>query len=388
MLTAGSTINAGEQIHLAPIEAVSPSLAESILLCPLQGGLSRERRLSCFVLGNPKGWLGNAYHEVLGRFTAALPSEGDLNVSIDALWKSAVERQHGRMKQHPLDRRFGEPVTWPGYNLAYASLHARIREMHEGRIVRHARPELRGPETGALYEKELRAFGGRLLGRPDVVHGGEIRDYKTGNVFESRDGSDVQVVKDSCKRQLQIYGYLVKENLGMWPSRGVLLPMSGGRIEVELDPESCTRVATEAVSLLDIYNEGISAKDPEQMASPSLGSCKWCQFKILCPVFWEAANPEWSGLLDGSAVECIVLEEPRRIHGGEAYSISMEILGGSEQPRHLDLAPVSASVHQFPASINKGACVRIVGLRVRADGSLVPTIRTLGVKLDDLPVFA
>ena len=387
MLAAGTTNNASDQIRLTPIEVVSPSLAETIRLCPMQGGLSRERRLSCFVLGNPKGWLGNAYHEVLGRLSAAHTSERSLEASVDVLWKTAVGRQHDRMKQHPLDLRFGEPATWPGYNLAYASLRARIREMYEGRTAGHACPEDRGPETGVLYEKDMRAFGGKLVGRPDVVCGSEVREYKTGNVFECVDGSDIQVVKDSYKRQLQVYGYLVKENLGIWPSRGVLLPMSGGRIEVKLDPESCTRAATEAVSLLDAYNAGISANSSERMASPSLGSCKWCQFKILCPAFWKAANPDWSGLLDGAAVECTVLEELRRIHGGDAYSIAMEILGGSEQPRRIDLAPVSASIHQFPAAINKGAFVRIVGLRGRPDASLVPTIRTLGARVDDLPVL-
>ena len=52
-------------IELTTITAVSPSLAELLRLCALRAGLSRLATTRPLVLGNPKAWLGTAYHEVL-----------------------------------------------------------------------------------------------------------------------------------------------------------------------------------------------------------------------------------------------------------------------------------------------------------------------------------
>jgi len=375
-------------IRLAPIESISPSLSETMRMCLLRGGLSRSRDLSTFILGNPKAWLGNAYHEVLEILSRTHLPEDVFLSNLNVYWHDAVKKQHDRMKRHPLDQRFGNPPTWPGYNLVLASLRARAQNLREEYLMHGEHSVEHKAVEGVLFEREFRSFAGRLVGRPDVVIGKEIRDYKTGGVFETSDDLPDCEVKESYARQLYIYGYLVKEVFGVWPERGVLLPMSGGRAEIMLDPDSCTREAEEAVALLDTYNTAIHTKSAEHLASASVDSCKWCQFKILCPAFWNTANASWSGMLDGDAVECNIVEEPRRIHGGEAFSVSMGILRGSQAPRQIDLTPLSSSTHQFLATVGKDDRVRIMGLRVRTDGILIPTIRTLGAKIDDLPVLA
>jgi hypothetical protein len=52
-------------LKLPQIRATSPTLAETMRACFLRAGLSRATASSKFVLGNPKAWLGTAYHEVL-----------------------------------------------------------------------------------------------------------------------------------------------------------------------------------------------------------------------------------------------------------------------------------------------------------------------------------
>src|SRR3990172_4139080 len=52
-------------LELAQIRATSPTLAETMRACLLRAGLSKATASSKFVLGNPKAWLGTAYHEVL-----------------------------------------------------------------------------------------------------------------------------------------------------------------------------------------------------------------------------------------------------------------------------------------------------------------------------------
>ena len=55
-----------------------------------------------------------------------------------------------------------------------------------------AREALRGqnPEPVAtparvIREKEFLAMGGKMVGKPDVVIGSEIRDYKSGSIYET-----------------------------------------------------------------------------------------------------------------------------------------------------------------------------------------------------------
>jgi hypothetical protein len=54
-------------LQLPEIRATGPTLAETMRTCLLRAGLSRARGSSNFVLGNPRAWLGTAYHEVLER---------------------------------------------------------------------------------------------------------------------------------------------------------------------------------------------------------------------------------------------------------------------------------------------------------------------------------
>lgn len=53
------------EVELAKIRATSPTLAEVMRSCLLRAGLSRAVGASALALGNPRAWLGTAYHEVL-----------------------------------------------------------------------------------------------------------------------------------------------------------------------------------------------------------------------------------------------------------------------------------------------------------------------------------
>jgi hypothetical protein len=53
---------------------------------------------------------------------------------------------------------------------------------------------------------------GKLVGKPDVLEDGEIRDYKSGRVYEdTADGR--RIAKEAYVRQLRLYGYLVRKNV-------------------------------------------------------------------------------------------------------------------------------------------------------------------------------
>jgi len=352
-------------------------------ICLLRAGLSRADGLSDLVLGNPRAWLGTAYHEVLEK-VPEIDRQGDVDRDLDRLWTDAIARQYERVKSHPLDRRFGSPETWPGYHLTEASVRLRAHEVAS--LGSTGRTE-RAPRSAR--ERPLVACGGKLVGRPDVVRDGEVVDYKTGEVLESDGDVEIAAVQAAYVRQLRLYGVLVREDLGWWPRRGWLLPAGGPAVEIALNPEDCEREAAEAVALLDKYNKRIeNAADPRTLALASPEACRWCQYKSFCPAFWEKADSTWSGRLDGAAVEGILLEPPRGIHGSKAFAISLDVQFGSEGCNRIDLAPLSPSVHGSIAGVSPGTRVRIIGLRLRADGSLVPGQRTVITCVGEVPTLS
>jgi len=360
-------------------------MAEVMRACLLRAALSRNRSAANYVLGNPKAWLGTAYHEVLEKLADAIPDASSLDAVVEQLWNAAIATQHGRALAHSLDARFGAPTTWPGYHLARAAVRLRAQEMIRADV---SRAETRGAPPNELREKEFTAFDGKLLGRPDLIRADEIVDYKSGTVNEFDEATQTDVVKAAYVRQLRIYGFLVKQVLGRWLARGVLLPLAGAGVEVALDPADCTREAAEAVTLLDDYNTRVRSGDPVQsLATASPASCKWCSFKLICPAFWHAASSSWSGGLEGAAVEGVLLEPVRTIHGGSALAISLDIQRGTEAPQRAEIAPLNPSVHSSLRELRVGDRVRVVSLRTRTDGKLVPTTRTIVASVTDLPSF-
>lgn len=375
-------IMAQDVLQLRTIEAVSPTLAEVLRLCKLRAGLSRAANADKYVLGNPKAWLGTAYHAVLEAVWSA-PLDG-LEARLRRLWEAAIQREYERARTHHLDKRFGPPESWPGYYVAAAMALIRAKELagvsaraeFSGKVIRP------GDE---LREKKFSAANGKIAGRPDMVRSGEVVDFKSGDIFE--DESQEQI-KQSYVRQLRIYGLLVRESLGWWPRRGVLLPMIGSSVAVDLEPHACEKEAAGAVQLLEDYNAAIAGdRDPVGLASPSARTCRWCPFKLVCQPFWRSVSPSWSGQLDGAVVEGTADKAPCSIHGGTAMVLSVNAHAGSESPGQFQIAPLAPATHPAITMLRTGEQVRLIGLRLRPDSTLVPTQRTVIARVADLPAI-
>lgn len=378
-------------LEVPVIPATSPTLAETMRLCQLRAGLSKTAGSTTFVLGNPKGWLGTAFHDVLEKIAVIDFQKESVDGAVERLWNQAVDAQYQRSVLHDLNRRFGTPVTWPGYYVAKASVFLRARELAAKTIGAESPAAASTPDAEAtcIRERTFTAFDGKLAGRPDLIRGREIIDYKSGVIVEHDEATQADVVKAGYVRQLRIYGFLVKEALGWWPERGRLLPLGGAEVEVALEPETCAREAAEAVAMLDAYNAKLVADTkPEKLASPTPNNCKWCPFKLVCPPFWNAVTSAWSGQLEGAAVEGVIDEPPRAIHGGAAVALTLDLQAGSEAARRVQLAPLNPDTCHAIATLVAGDRVRIVGLRARPDGGLVPSERTVLTRVDELPVVA
>jgi hypothetical protein len=237
--------------------------------------------------------------------------------------------------------------------------------------------EYKGSSTSpSMREQEFSGANGQIVGYPDVVRSQEVVDFKTGGLFED---DDQEQVKAAYVRQLRLYGYLVKESLGWWPERGVLLPMTGTPVEVNLTPDECAAEAEAVVELLNEYNGGLAqAAEPADLARPSAVNCRWCQHQLYCPAFWRAVEPGWTDELRSSAVVGRATGPAIQIHGGSALSLQLDVEHGTAVPAEpISLFPLDSAVHTSVPLIQAGDRVHVTGLWCRADHSLVAREQTM-----------
>lgn len=372
-------------LELTTIAAVSPSLAELLRLCALRAGLSRLVDAAPLALGNPKAWLGTAYHDVLEAAGAIVG--GGFEATIAASWDRAIQRLYGQAQAHPLNSRFGPPERWPGYQLTRAMALMRASEIAVGAaatVGAEGKPATNiGSASVGGREGWLTAADGRLVGRPDVVSGDAIIDFKTGSVYEY---GDDDVVKASYVRQLQFYAYLVKKCIGRWPVRGVLLPMDGAPVEINLEPKECERTTQEALELLEAYNDHVEAGGTAVgLANPSPDACRWCPHQLVCPAFWVAADESWSEHGGGGALGGAATAAPQPIHSGAALTLTVRADEGTGPRQIVNLAPLSPETHPAVQLVQAGTRVRVVSIHRRADGTVMPNIRTVMARTADLP---
>lgn len=360
-------------------------MAEAMRLCSLRAGLSRVPEVSAYTIGNPKSWLGVAYHQVLEVVAGAGIKMDELESLVDRLWRGAMDAQHEKNLAHALNRRFGGPETWPGYHLARASVLLRAIDLAERAPELREASNIGGASHAVIRESTFSAFDGRLVGQPDVVREHEVIDYKSGSITEFDEVAQADVVKAAYVRQLQIYGYLIHEVLGWWPHRGILLPPVGSGAEILLHPADCERAATEALGMLDSYNEKIKrSASLSEFASANRLACKWCAYKLFCAPFWEAVTPEWSDL-DGAVVEGEVESAPQAIHSGAAFSLALHPIRGTTTEGRVQISPLNAQTYPTLPNLAAGSRIRLVGLRARPDGVLVPSLRTILAQIEELP---
>ena len=378
-----STAEHVADIILTQLERVSPSLAEVLRICPLQALLSRAHGADLYVLGNPKAWLGTAYHAVL-EHVASEPIGSAGNDPIEEVWGQAVKALGSKMCVHPLNKRFGPPTGWPGYYVALAGMRIRASEIcRRPRAVALHKAQGRTACT-SVREELFAACGGRLVGRPDLIEGDEVIDYKSGTVYE-KSGNEPSV-KGGYIRQLRLYGFLVHANLGRWPTKGILLPMLGERVEIELTPQACEDEASAAITLFNsVRAKCESASRPSDLALPSPEACSWCSYKIICSAYWEAVTPAWS--LEGRRgdLEGTMLFPSGRAYGGRAYALRFAIERGTIVVGDNVVSPLESSVHEDAGRCIQGDRVRVIGLSIRDNGQLSPTLYTVMKRAADLP---
>lgn len=366
---------------ISQIGRASPTLAELLRLCLLRAGLSTSPAAAPFVLGHPRAWLGTAYHEVV-----VASADGDGRApDIESAWNIAIQRQYNRSLTHPLDHRWGPPERWPGYHLTRAMALMRGVVASQRAQPGPAGGGQTGQHTQIARERPFTSTNGKLVGRPDLVRGDLVLDYKTGHIYEP---DDPDVLKAAYIRQLQLYAFLVKEETGNSPRRGVILPMEGPAVEIELDPTECDQLADEVFTLMERYNNAVQSEaSVTDLANPSMQTCRLCPYQLICPAFWVEADETWSHEYRTAALEGIIVTPVIRIHDGAALALDVQVTAGTVADGKMHLAPLHAEVHAALKDAPEGTSVRIVGLSRREDGTLTTSKRTVTTRSDCVPAI-
>jgi RecB family exonuclease len=212
------------------------------------------------------------------------------------LWREEAGKEGAAARSSELERHLGPPERWPGYNIKKARAVAAAARVLERRDRTTGGPE--GSAGSARAERFYSAYGGRLRGRADAVYsrGGrtEIEDYKTGSIYDEAPGAP-PTLKRHFRRQLLLYAAMHHDETGEWPAAASVVPLSGPKERLPVDPVEAEREALAALALMDSYNERVRALDAraESLAAPSPSACRFCGHKLFCTAFWSQASPEW-----------------------------------------------------------------------------------------------
>ena len=272
----------------------SPSLNEELRKCFMRVAFATDGR---FGEGAPSvaAALGTAAHRLLeeaskGAFDADTP-EGLLR-AVRTRWDGLIGEQVTELEGRALGL-VPNPGRWRNYAMKKAAAtRAALRIARRSTEL----PASRGQGgQGLKPEAWYMAFDGRLGGRIDLVYHGaegtELLDYKSGTVIEA-DDAGLGRLREAYVRQLQIYAVLFHETTGKWPVRTSVESLVDGYHAFPVDPEECERVVTEALALLDRYNQQVAGGDLS--ATPSSENCAWCSYRPVCPAYLDNAGEDWS----------------------------------------------------------------------------------------------
>jgi CRISPR/Cas system-associated exonuclease Cas4 (RecB family) len=327
---------------------LSPTSYERMRRCREQAAFASESRGRGAASAAQR--LGRICHRVLENpaVLQALATR-DAPVDLDSAWEAEVQVEAEQLASTRGTARLGSPDQWPDYQLRRAQL-------------RHAAGALRevalsvGTATQIQAEAPLASADGRLGGWADFVLRGRdgevVIDLKTG-------GARDQLVAESHDRQIQLYAFMLHEEEGVWPRRGLVMSLVDGITEVDVSPRACQEVAANALALLDAYNAVVPGPQP---ASPSAATCGSCPYATKCGDFWTACGPDW-------ASQMLALQGRVIRHAGDGpISVWVRPTAGSvSDSREIAIRAIDTLAHPGATALSVGSEVWAVGLLPTAD---------------------
>ena len=350
---------------------MTPTIWSHMRLCKLRGVFASKHAAEAWVLHDPRGWLGTAFHRVMQASARPGASADDAEMA----WRSSVADAAGAAAKHPLDFRFGPAERWPGYFLvrqralaSAAQVRARPRAQDRSGAKRNAAKAARGTE------RRIETRDGRLAGRPDFFNGNTIVEYKSS--LPDHSWPRAREVLDGYRRQLRLYAAILADVENRWPGNARLVAASGQVMEIRIDPEECKAEAEAALEALsDANSELLNGTPPETLARPNSVSCGRCPFQAVCPAFWKWIEKD--GMADQSVAAALKVESIDVAYEADLYTAHVTVLASSRPMEKNQVIVLRRSVHGDLSDSPKGTRWRIVSAAVRGDSRLRANISTV-----------
>lgn len=310
------------------------------------------------VPSSPAARLGIAAHSVLeaagrGRLgTSGIPGFPD---AFETAWSGAVAEQWRLSQGNPFEDGWRRAENWPGFSMTKARTRRLAARLAPSPGAAAGEPGDREP--GVLEEHPQAACGGILRGRADVVRrypDHVVQDFKTGSIHDA-DGS----LKSAYRTQLLLYAYLEHEESGSWPVRAEVIPLRGDSEIFDVVPAQATVAAEQALAARDRYNGLAEAGIRESDATPSAGTCRWCEFELRCPAFWKAASGDWTA--DGVVAVAGTIAA-KETYGFGTLDIDVAVSGGTLAEPRCRLHGLPLSQFGVLAQCRMGATMAACGL--------------------------
>jgi hypothetical protein len=278
--------------------------------------------------------LGTAVHLAVELLVRSISVE---QLSPEAAWEAACTE---------LTTSSGDPRELPGARRAALRFVHRAPELL--RLIEEVAPQ------ECLTEEELVSADGLIGGTADLIcltpTDLVVIDHKTG--FVSDDG----MPKAGYERQIRIYAGLASERFGRRATRGVLMSMREGVVDVDVDSALVDDEVSAARAALKEYNERVPGPQP---AVPSLDVCVWCPHKARCDAFWDVLTTDWVPAI-GECTTGRITPAPQVAANGLG-AIGVKVRDGSiEAGSAIVIAEVPAEIL---GGLGEDDVIRVTGLR-------------------------
>lgn len=295
---------------IAPLGRLSVSEAPLARRCALRVVLGRDDLLRTSIPTSAAQLLGTAAHLTLQRLESCFqgeqeagPQTSDVAASTFDSWVDLLREQHAEDARtravQPADAEIaGEELPFHRLQRARLSRRAvdRFGPRWRGRfpaVGPKSHPGERGRGFAPLHdgvscEVPLQSQCGRLIGTADRIvntsAGTCIEELKTGRLDQEG--------LLAASQQVKLYGFLLHEASGQWPSRLSVRSLSGDETKIESDPGGLRREAEETLDLLGhidaiLGNASSFAEAADQLASIGTSTCPGCPHRPWCPPYWS-----------------------------------------------------------------------------------------------------
>lgn len=323
---------------LRKLGALSPSSAITLTTCKLRLAFSldsdRDQRPPTTV-SQAIGMVVHGMVAQVRRGDLAIVPDEEIEQKLADEWARQIAVYHARIQADCIAGEASPPDRWRGYALTRARLLKYLSRLeHDIR----ASPRL---GNGPLVERQFSSPDGDLQGRIDRVEqgpdGAHIIDVKTSR-------SETPEILPTHRQQLLIYSVLWQRVTGEWPARASIEHLGFGRHTIDIDPLEAQALIDDLLRQRDKFNQlVVQATQPNDLASPSSETCRYCNYRGACIPFLREVREDWGWFLRtmlGRVDEVV----PSR----DSCDVALDIAGGNMPAGvqkahikgfHLDAAP-------------------------------------------------